>query len=412
MDYIHVPTGDPALDTHLQHVRNVDWAFTPLGPLDQWPREMALFLQAFMTDPFPRLLVLGRDSNMLYNPGYGKMIGELHPKLLGMSVFEGWPDQADQTRKTFEYVRETGRPHDQSGAIFHFRRDNVFEETILRWCTIALKGPFEGFYVCFTDVTDATVGEKRRAILRNLSDSWLASKDITSLWSSLSQSISVHPHEFPFALFYSAALEPSTEQAHDFTLDAHDASRYILRGFVGNSSAQPLIQKNVDPNGGKESYLDAVRQAVKTKTPGILNVADGKVPESWIRAAHGRGYGDRLEAAVTVSITSNRTGATIGFIVLGLNTRRPWNDQYRDWITDLGRKVNDSFTALLLAEHAARKQHEQAKQAAREQVLLAKELATREREANYANDKAQRLLKMMQDCDVGMLIRSVWCTNY
>jgi hypothetical protein len=55
-----------------------------------------------------------------------------------------------------------------------------------------------------------------------------------------------------------------------------------------------------------------------------------------------------------------------------------------------------------LTDEANRKQHETAKQAAREQVLLAKELASREKEASYANDKTGRLLRMMEGCDVGI----------
>lgn len=182
----------------------------------------------------------------------------------------------------------------------------------------------------------------------------------------------------------------------------------VLKSFIGHASAQPSIQDALDVKSGNEPFERALRRAVysSSKNPQLLRVADGTVPDAWVHAAQGRGYADGmpddLAAVVLLPLISNRTARTVGILILGLNTRRPWNDSYQSWISEFSRDINESVTSILLTEEAARIQHENAKQASREQVLLAKELAAREREASYANDKTMRLLKMMEQVDVGI----------
>lgn len=344
---------------------------------------------------------------MLYNPAYGEVAGERHPRLLGMNVFEGWPEQKQVTAAIHASIRETGRPHVQKDVPFLYKRNGLLEEIYLNWSTLPLSGPFGGFYVALTDVTESRVAETRRMILRTMSQGWNIASDISSFWKSLTRGISFQPKEFPFALLYSANPESGTDHSYS-ALDARATSRFVLKSFIGNASARPSIQDFLNLKSEKEPFERALRQAVysSSKDLNLLRVADGTVPDAWLRAAQGRGYADGtsddLAAVVLLPIISNRTARTVGILIMGLNTRRPWNDAYQSWISEFGRDINESVTSILLIEEAARIQHENAKQAAREQVLLAKELAAREREASYANDKTMRLLKMMEQVDVGI----------
>ena len=401
MDYLRIPTGIPELDRHLEHVENVDWASTPLGPLDQWPSDMASLLYQVMIDPFPKLLLLGETNNMLYNPAYGEMAGEHHPRLLGLPVLEGWAGQEDVIMKVQNMVVATGKPFIQDDFSFLYKRNSVYEEILLRWCTAPLKGSIPGYHVSLDDVTEARVNEKRRALLRSLSEDWSHAPDLAGLWTALSNSLASHEQEFPFSLLY-AVTSPSG--CTDSFIDDQDSSRFFLREFSGDESARPLVKGILDlDKDGKNSYMASLRQAIARKDDVlVLNVGDGNVPEAWIRAAKRRDDEDDLINVVVCPIRSNRTARVVGLLVLGLNTRRPWNEAYQSWIADCGRKINDCVTSILLADEVAWKHHETAKQAEREQVLLAKELASREREASSANDKAVRLLKMMEACDVGM----------
>lgn len=402
MDYLRTTTGDPELDRHLEDIRNVDWAATPLGPLDQWPQDMAVSIHLLMHDPNPRLLLLGKDNNMLYNPAYAKMAGEFHPKLLGMPVIEGWPSQSDIYLAIHDQVQTTGCAHVQDEVLFLYKREGVLEEILLNWCTLPLKGSFGGFLVALTDVTESRIAERRRNLLRAMSESWNLAPDLSTLWSTLAQSLETHEKEFPFAITYSASPGAGPEHSREFVLDAQDPTRFILKNFVGGSSARKSIKNHLDIGKGTGPFEDSVRQAVVSGEPQLLRVKDGALPESWTLAAKERGHGDDLVALAICPIRSNRTAKVVGLIVLGLNTRRPWNEAYKDWIQDLIRKFNDYMTRCLVAEESARQQLEATKQAAQEQVSLAQKLASREKEVSDANHKAARLLGVIEECDVGI----------
>lgn len=399
MEYLQIPTGDPVLDKHLADVYSVDWASTPLGPLDQWPQDVAVPLDLAMRDPSPRLLLFGQDCTMIYNPAYAKMAGELHPKILGMSVFKGWPEQADVTRDIQRTVIETRRPHVQEAIPFLYKRQGYLEEVLLTWTTIRLNGPFAGFSITLTDVTAITVAERRRDLLQRLSGIWKQASNVSSIWSALTRSIIPEEKSFPFALVYSGL---HVNDSHDFNLDAQDASHFSLEGFVGQSEARPLVQKTIDLVNGADSVATLARKAIATGEPQLMEAKHGTIPDAWSQAAKDRAHGDALENAIICPIRSNRTGSTIGLLVLGLNTRRPWSETYSSWISQLGREINDVVSPLLIVEDASRRQREAIKQTEREQALLASNLAARQREASDAQIKANRLLKVIEGCDVGV----------
>ena len=401
MDYLQIPTGSPDLDKHLEHVWNVDWTSTPLGDLQTWPRELAIVMHLMMADPNPRLILLGKDSNMIYNPAYGVMAGEHHPRILGMPIKDAWPNHSETFAHINQEVHKTGRPHIQQQVPFTYRRNGVLEEVLLSWCTSPLKGHFGGFYVAINDVTEMKLAEKRRNLLKTMSQTWSLASDITDLWSKLSQSLACVPKEFPLALAYSAS-PPS--QMDDFALDAEDVSRLVLKAVIGESFIRPHIDNVLDLKARNPNIFPGsfVRRAISSGEPQVVKVEDGLVPEAWIKSAKARGHCDDLTTIAICPIRSNRTAKFIGVLILGLSTRRPWNEAYYNWISEFGKEFNGSITSLLLAEESIRLQHESTAQAEREQVLLAQELMNRERETLHANDRTARLLKMVEGCDVGI----------
>lgn len=401
MDYLQLPTGSLELDEHVQHIQNVDWAATPLGPLEKWPKEIALLIYQAMIDLQPKLLLLGPDLNMLYNPAYARLFHEYHPALLGRPVIDGWATEKDAAMKSFDAIRRTGRPYIQPDYTLISRHNGTSEEIILRWYTMPLKGPFPGFFASLTDVTEATVAEQRRILLKSLSISWNNAVTMSAWFTELANSLSNHPQEFPFALLYTAAgtvREPGTSQP----FDVNDASRFNLRNYVGDPSVRPLIHSVLDLGADTDPLSEVVRGAIASGKQRVLLAGEDDLPEAWVRAAAGRGFGDKLNSAVICPIHSDRSSKTIAILVTGLNPRRKWNDSYQSWIAEVSRELGHSARSVHLIEEETRKQHESAQQAAQAHVMLEKELATRQKEVSSANDKAKRLLKMMEGCDVGI----------
>jgi PAS domain S-box-containing protein len=75
-------------------IRALDWASTPLGPIEQWPESLKTVVGLLLRSPTPIVLLWGEDGVMLYNDAYSTFAGSRHPQLLGSKVREGWQEVA------------------------------------------------------------------------------------------------------------------------------------------------------------------------------------------------------------------------------------------------------------------------------------------------------------------------------
>jgi len=76
-------------------IRDFDWASTPLGPVDTWPRSVLTTIGIILHSPVPIVTLWGEQGTMIYNDAYSRFAGGRHPSLLGSAVREGWPEVAD-----------------------------------------------------------------------------------------------------------------------------------------------------------------------------------------------------------------------------------------------------------------------------------------------------------------------------
>jgi PAS domain S-box-containing protein len=75
-------------------IRSFDWAATPLGPIEAWPRSLKTATGLIVQSPVPIVMLWGPDGVMIYNDAYSAFAGRRHPDLLGSNVLDGWPEVA------------------------------------------------------------------------------------------------------------------------------------------------------------------------------------------------------------------------------------------------------------------------------------------------------------------------------
>jgi hypothetical protein len=73
-----------------------DWAATPLGPSESWPRSLALTVDLILASGFPMAVRWGPELTMIYNDAYAPLLGEKHPRALGRPVQEVWSEIWDE----------------------------------------------------------------------------------------------------------------------------------------------------------------------------------------------------------------------------------------------------------------------------------------------------------------------------
>jgi signal transduction histidine kinase/DNA-binding response OmpR family regulator len=86
-------------------VRALDWAATPLGPIDQWPDRLRSHVDIVLRIPAPAALIWGDAGTMLYNDGYALVCGSRHPRILGSSLHDAWPEAWDFNGAMFARCR-------------------------------------------------------------------------------------------------------------------------------------------------------------------------------------------------------------------------------------------------------------------------------------------------------------------
>jgi hypothetical protein len=76
---VPVPTG--YISEHVKFARLVNWANTPLGPMESWSVQFREIVNLLMRNPHPASLFWGEDLTMLYNEAYkNEVAGNKHPE--------------------------------------------------------------------------------------------------------------------------------------------------------------------------------------------------------------------------------------------------------------------------------------------------------------------------------------------
>src|SRR5215468_6204266 len=75
-----------------RRMRSLDWARTPLGPVEQWEPSLRSVVRMLLASKAQIILIWGDDYVTLYNDPYIPVFGSKHPSALGQPVREAWSE--------------------------------------------------------------------------------------------------------------------------------------------------------------------------------------------------------------------------------------------------------------------------------------------------------------------------------
>lgn len=107
-DWTRLPLSDN-LPPHIQFARSVNWAATPLGPIENWSADLRQMCNLIMASPHPAAMYWGDDLVAIYNEAYVLLAGQKHPKLMGQSYREAWIEIWDDVKDVFAGAQLTGQ---------------------------------------------------------------------------------------------------------------------------------------------------------------------------------------------------------------------------------------------------------------------------------------------------------------
>lgn len=216
-------------------------------------------------------------------------------------------------------------------------------------------------------MTREILSDRRLNTVRSLTRQLPGSKSIKDLWRRIVLGIEDADKDIPLALLYSVAdqrLAPQRSKSPNVSEPKVPASTVcILEGSVGITNGHVLAPESIDLDNDDSSLATKMKQALKEMTPVVGQISE-KAKEMY-QGIDWRGHGVPATQVVVCPIIPTDSNSVLAFLIVALNPRRPYDDDYRGFINLLTQQVTmPELSAVILREEVQRRQ-----QISREEAL-------------------------------------------
>ncbi|TKA80461.1 hypothetical protein B0A49_00845 [Cryomyces minteri] len=352
-------------------------------------------------------LTFGADGIMatttapdVYNEAYTHLIGQKHPELQGKNPRIGFAEIWDTFEPILEHGRETGGSITAGNQFLLLHRHGFLEETYFSWKFVPIIGPdgyVVGSHATVVEVTREIINDRRMSTIRAFGREIGAAKHLKDLWTRMLLGLDSNDKDVPVALLYSMQ-ENTSMSASPASLageakpssDDSAASLYVLEGFLGDPKCHEAVPERLDLERSDGQLAAAFRSSLLESGPMVVNVTDGRLPEALFKGIHSRGFGVPCAAAVICPIRSTSFKGALGFLVIGLNPRRPFDEDYENFIDLLIKQTATPHFSAVLLEEKLRRGQLVVKQAALDQAKLSEQLHARTQDFEQSEMKFSR----------------------
>ncbi|KAI1809652.1 histidine kinase [Poronia punctata] len=404
-DWTRIPLT-PDLPKHIRFARTTDWASTPLGPIEYWPPELRTTANLVMGSPHPAALYWGRELTVIYNEAYVSMAGHKHPGLMGSAYKDAWPEIWDEIEPVFESAWDSGQATMKNDDRFLVKRDSFDEEAYFSWSVVPLvgeDGTVVGLYNPAFENTRRKIAERMMLTLREVGEKTALARDVKSFWSQVNQGLEFNEDDVPFNLVYSVTEDPDSDISSMHSGSWINPPQLVLEASLGVPEGHPCLVASLDLKTSNEWFAPYMRESMSNHgKPVTLSAEQGTLPEGLMDGFHWRGGGEPCRSIVIFPVhPTTGSESVVGFIVMGVNPRRPYNEDYQLFINLLSRQLATSLASVVLFEEEIRRGQQAAQMALADREVLAEQLHLRTREVEESELKFTR---MAEFAPVGMFI--------
>ncbi len=400
-------SDSPALPPHIQFARRINWSSTPLGPIAGWSTELRSMCNLIMASPHPAAMYWGPSLISIYNEAYILLAGQKHPHMMGQSYREVWAEIWDSVEDVFHIAITTGQATMRDDDCLFIHRafeGGHLEETYFSWSLIPLvgaDGSVVGLYNPAFEKTRRKVAERRMLTLREVGETTASARDLKEFWQQCLNGLQYNEYDSPFVLLYSVTDDLDSDSSSIQSNNLMGVKQCNLEGSLGVPARHPAAAPNIDLNSGTEYFAQVFREATKCDRPLLLSTEDGTLDAKLLEGFEWRGFGDPCKAAVCCPIRLPGGESTMGFLVLGVNPRRPYDDDYSLYVQLLSRQLATAMASVVLFEEEIARGRRAARLAAQDRNKLSEQLAIRTQEAVESETKFTR---MAEFAPVGIFI--------
>ena len=276
-----------------------------LGASETWPANLRTSLDICFASRFPMALWWGDDLTMIYNDAYAQILGDKHPGAYGTAGREVWPEIWDVIGPMLGQAM-AGEATWSEDQVLLIDRAGFVEEAYFTFSYSPVPGPdgsVDGVFTAVTETTDQVLRHRRLRTLGRLSE---RARNITTAEGGTAASIDVLAgcrEDVPFAALYVIDDDRATlEAVSSLDREALDPT-FALDGDAPWSLGKAVVRGS--------AVVD-----VPGWLPDVMLPSEGAVPQ--------HAFVQPLRDPGSTLVTS--------VLVTGLNPRRPWDDDYRDFV--------------------------------------------------------------------------------
>jgi PAS domain S-box-containing protein len=340
----------------------------------------------------------------IYNEAYILLAGQKHPSLMGTSYRDAWAEIWDDVKDVFANAKISGEATMKDDDCLYVRRSNYLEECYFSWSIIPMvgrHGSVMGLYNPAFEKTRRKIAERRMLTLREIGERTAAARDVKAFWSQVLASFDFNELDSPFVLLYSVTEDNESDSSSITSNSVFSSRQCLLEGALGVPEGHQAAPRQIDLRAGMDGFGPVFREVMKTDKPLLLEVGNRELPQSLLEDLDWRGFGDPVTAVVVCPIHPTTGESVLGFLVLGVNPRRPYDDDYSLFVQLLNRQLATSLASVVLFEEEIRRGQKAAKLAALDRIELSQQLAARTQEAI---DSETKFTRMAEFAPVGMFI--------
>ncbi|KAF3033086.1 hypothetical protein E8E12_003379 [Didymella heteroderae] len=383
---------------------HMNWASTALGPIEFWSNDLRAMCNLIMASPHPAAMYWGEELVAIYNEAYIGLAGQKHPTLMGQSYKVAWAEIWDEVKDVFQNARLTGQATMKDDDCLFMKRSGFLEETYFSWSIIPMvgeDGTVMGLYNPAFEKTRRKIAERRMLTLREVGERTATARDVKGFWDQVLIALTENEFDTPFVMLYSVSDESDSDSSSLHSSSLLGAKHCILEGSLGVPCGHQAAPDHIDLKEGHEGFGPVFREVMKTDKPAVISIGSGDLPSSMMDGLEWRGFGDACRDVVVCPIHPTTGETILGFLVMGVNPRRPYDDDYNLFVQLLSRQLATSLASVVLFEEEIRRGQKAAKLAAEDRYNLSTQLAARTQEAR---ENELRFTRMAEYSPAGLFI--------
>jgi signal transduction histidine kinase len=306
-------------------IRTLDWARTPLGPLERWPSSLQSIVALQVGNPLAMGLGWGptpAECIGIYNDAMIPHLGQKHPRVMGISLQETWSEAWEGLEQLLQSVYRSGQALWLERIRFLLDRRGFLEEVYVSQTMSPLwneSGQVHGAQSVIIDITGQVVGERRLETVRELAAALAGAETDEALQGAMARVFGRAPEDVRFALLY--LLAPGNQArlvaSVGFESGVDLGPRRFDLGASGKAAGPCPWPLGVVIRGGKPVRVEPIPPFIGT--PG-----EGLAPP-------------RAALVLPVALPGGRPPD--GALVVGLSTQLLLDETYEGFLRLLAREV-------------------------------------------------------------------------